>query len=60
MFGSGFTNLITWLRLHALAWTTSAAVSMVALRMVTPSFVDFIFDILTVVLVWIAAKLAKV
>lgn len=48
-----------WLRQHALAWTTSAAASMVALRMVTPSFVDFVFDILTVALVWLAAKLAK-
>ncbi|WRH62084.1 MAG: hypothetical protein RSE12_17180 [Fuscovulum sp.] len=30
-----------------------------ACRFVTPSFVDFMIDGLTVVLVWIAAKLSK-
>lgn len=47
------------LRRHALAWTTSAALTMAGLRFVTPSFVDMIFDFLTVGLVWAAAKLAK-
>lgn len=48
-----------WLRQKALLWTTSAAASMVGLRLVTPAFVDFIFDILTVGLVYLAAALAR-
>ena len=48
-----------WLRQKALLWTTSAAASMVGLRLVTPNFVDFVFDILTVGLVYLAAALAR-
>lgn len=48
-----------FVRRHVLAWTTSAALTMAALRFVTPSFVDFIFDLLTVGLVYVAAKLAR-
>lgn len=48
-----------WLRAHVLAWTTSAALTLAGLRLVTPSFVDFLIDLLTVGLVFIAAKLAK-
>lgn len=46
-------------RKHVLAWTTSAALTLAALRFVTPNFVDLIIDGLTVALVWIAARLAK-
>lgn len=52
--------MLEWLRTHALAWTTSAALTIAGLRFVTPNFVDLIFDGLTVGLVWLAAKLAKV
>ncbi|MBF9645455.1 hypothetical protein [Streptococcus pseudopneumoniae] len=51
--------MIDWARKHALAWTTSAAVTLAAMRFFTPSFVDFIIDGLTVALVWLAAVLAK-
>lgn len=47
-----------WARTHVLAWTTSAALTIAGLRFITPSFVDFLFDFLTVGLVWVAAKLA--
>ncbi|WYK04445.1 hypothetical protein DWF04_015665 [Cereibacter sphaeroides f. sp. denitrificans] len=54
-------GLITdWLRAHALAWTTSAALTIAALRFVTPNFVDLIFDGLTVALVWLAGRLARI
>ena len=48
-----------WLRAHALQWTTSAALTLAGLRFVTPSMVDFLIDVLTVGLVYLAAKLAK-
>ena len=48
-----------WLRKHVLGWTTSAALTLALTRFVTPNFVDFIIDGLTVGLVFIAAKLAK-
>jgi hypothetical protein len=48
-----------WLRNHVLAWSTSSAATLVGLRLVTPSLIDFVFDILTVGLVFVAAKLAK-
>lgn len=51
--------MLDWARRHVLAWTTSAAVTLAALRFVTPSFVDFMIDLLTVALVWVAAKLAR-
>ncbi len=47
------------LRRHVLAWTTSAALTLAALRIVTPSFVDVIIDLLTVGLVYLAAKLSR-
>lgn len=50
---------IAWLRAHALAWTLSAALTMAALRFVTPAFVDMIFDVATVGLVWLAGWLGK-
>lgn len=48
-----------WAKAHVLAWTTSAAVTLGMVRMFTPNFMDFIIDILTICLVWIAAKLAS-
>ena len=48
-----------FLRKKALLWTVSTAGTLVALRMVTPGFVDFIFDILTVGLVYVAGALAR-
>lgn len=48
-----------WARKHVLAWTTSAALTLAAMRFITPSFVDLLIDAMTVVLVWVAAKLAK-
>ena len=48
-----------WARKHVLAWTTSAALTLAAMRFITPGFVDLLIDALTVVLVWVAAKLAK-
>ena len=47
-----------WLRAHVLAWTTSAAVTLAGMRFFTPSFMDMVIDLLTVALVWIAAKMA--
>ena len=34
-------------RKHVLGWTTSAALTLAAMRFVTPSMVDFIIDDLT-------------
>jgi hypothetical protein len=50
--------VMEFLRRKALMWTTSTALSMLGLRFLTPTFVDFVFDILTVVLVFVAGKLA--
>lgn len=47
------------IRRHVLAWTTSAALTLAGLRIVTPAFVDFIIDLLTIGLVALAAYLAK-
>ena len=47
------------IRRHVLAWTTSAALTLAAVRFVTPGFVDLIIDLLTVGLVYLAAKLAR-
>lgn len=52
--------MLDWARRHVLAWTTSAAVTLAGLRLVTPSFVDLLIDLLTIALVFVAAKLAKV
>ena len=46
-------------RKHVLGWTTSAALTLAAMRFFTPSMVDFIIDGLSVGLVFVAAKLAK-
>lgn len=51
--------MMDWLRKHALAWTTSAAATITALQLVTPTMIDWLFDIIVVGLVWAAAKLAK-
>lgn len=51
---------ISKLRGHTAAWMVSAALLMVALRAITPSAVDFLFDLLTVGLVWAAGRLPKV
>lgn len=53
------TGALAWARRHVLAWTTSAALTLAGMRFFTPSFVDLLIDALTVVLVWVAAKLAK-
>lgn len=47
------------LRKHVLAWTTSAALTLAGLRFVTPAMVDILIDLLTVGLVYLAARLAK-
>lgn len=44
---------------HVIAWTTGAALTLAMLRFVTPNFVDFIIDWLTVGLVYVAARLSK-
>jgi hypothetical protein len=49
-----------WLRQHVLAWTTSAALTLAGLRLVTPSMVDLLIDLMSVGLVYLAARLAKV
>lgn len=51
--------MLDWLRAHVLAWTTSAALTLAAARFFTPSFMDMVIDLLTVGLVWVAAKMAK-
>jgi hypothetical protein len=48
-----------WLRRHALGWATSAAATLTAAQIVTPSFADWILDWIVVALVAVAAKLAK-
>ena len=48
-----------WLRSHVLGWTTSAAATLTAAQMVTPSFADWILDWTVVGLVAVAGKLAK-
>lgn len=48
-----------WLRNYALQWTTSAALTLAALRFITPAAIDLIIDALTVALVYLAAKLAS-
>lgn len=48
-----------WIRKKALLWTVSTAGTLVGLRMITPDFVDFIFDILTVGLVYLAGAIAR-
>ena len=50
--------MLDWLRSHALAWTTSAAATLTAAQMITPNFMDFIFDWIVVGLVVVSAKLA--
>lgn len=50
--------MMNWLRSHVLAWTTSAALTLAAFRLVTPNFLDLVIDLMTVALVWLAAKLA--
>ncbi len=51
--------MIALIRAHALTWALSAALTMAALRFVTPAFVDMIFDAATVGLVWLAGWLGK-
>ena len=51
--------MFDWAKKHVLEWTTSAALTLALLRFVIPNFVDMIIDFLTVVLVWVAAKLSK-
>lgn len=51
--------MINLIHRYVLAWTTSAALTLAGLRLVTPAFVDFIIDLLTVGLVALAAHLAK-
>lgn len=51
--------MFDWARKHVLAWTTSAALTLAGLRFFTPGFVDLIIDGLTVILVWVAARLSK-
>ena len=46
------------LRKHVLAWTTSTALILTMLQLVTPSFIDWLFDFMVVGLVFISAKLA--
>lgn len=51
--------MIDWLKRHVLAWTTSAAATLTAAQLVAPRFMDFILDVLVVLLVALAAKLAE-
>ena len=48
-----------WLKNRVIAWTTGAAFTLALLRFVTPNFVDFMIDWITVGLVFVAAKLSK-
>jgi hypothetical protein len=48
-----------WLRKKALLWTVSTAGTLVGLRFITPGFVDLIFDVMTVGLVYLAGALAR-
>jgi hypothetical protein len=50
--------MLDWFRSHALAWTTSAALTLTLAQVVTPSFMDWVFDFIVVGLVWMAAKLS--
>ena len=50
---------MNWLITHVLAWTTAAATTLTVAQIFAPKFMDIILDIMVVVLVWVAAKLAS-
>lgn len=47
------------LRQHILGYATGAAIGLAALRFITPTIVDLMFDALTIGIVWGAVKLAR-
>jgi hypothetical protein len=52
-------NILDFLRHKVMYWSTSAAVTLVGVRMFTPNFADFIIDILSATLVWVAAIMSQ-
>jgi hypothetical protein len=51
--------MLDFFRNKVIYWTTSTAMSLVAVRMFTPNFADFIIDILSACLVWVAAYMSR-
>ncbi|WP_347139460.1 hypothetical protein [Paracoccus sp. SSK6] len=47
------------IRRHILGYATSAAITLAALRLITPNIVDLMIDGLSVGLVWAAVRLAR-
>lgn len=52
--------MLDQMKANVLAWTTTAAATITVAQLVTPGFIDWIFDFMVVGLVALAAKLAAV